>query len=99
MGPCRRPSRAAGSREAVQRLLGVFFLSVLFVLFWDFTWEEETVERELWKVFGCGLPLLPLKQEAKLLLSSVGAEASAEHLSLFQRCALCGLRNGNVQLS
>lgn len=51
----------------------------MFVLFWDFTWEEERVDKEFWKVFSSGLPLLPLKYRAKLLLSSVGTEANAEY--------------------
>lgn len=40
--PCRSCSWTAGSSETVQRLLGIF-LSVLFVLFWDYTWEKERV--------------------------------------------------------
>lgn len=55
------------------------FLFVLFVLFWDFTWEEERVEREFWKVFSFGLPQLPLKYRAKLLLSPMGTEANATY--------------------
>lgn len=58
------------------------FLFVLFVLFWDFTWKEERFEREFWKVFNSGLPLLPSKYKAKLLLSSVGMLST---FSLLQR--------------
>lgn len=55
------------------------FLSVLFVLFWDYTWEKERVQREFWKVFSSALPLLPWKYRAKLLLILKGTEANAEY--------------------
>lgn len=87
-GICLWPQNLWGHAEVLRERRGAgrqfracwvsSFHFVLFVLFWDFTWEEERVEREFWKVFSSGLPLLPLSYRAELLLSSMGTEANAE---------------------
>lgn len=86
-------------QEAGKQFTGCWessFLSVLFVLFWDYTWER--VEREFWKVFSSTLPLLPQKYRAKLLRISKGTEANAEYF-LISAEEVCLFRNVNAQLN
>lgn len=76
-----------------------FFLFVLFVLFWDYTWEKERVEREFWKVFSSALPLLPRKYRAKCLVFLKGTEANAEYFLVVAEEVFCLFRNVNVQFN
>lgn len=108
-GICLWPQNLWGHAEVLRERQGAgeqfracwvsSFLFVLFVLFWDFTWEEERVEREFWKVFSSGVPLLPLKYRPKLLLSSMGTEANAEYFYCYRGRGVCMFRSVNVQLN